>query len=132
MLPPKLIVMLNYVFQYKFSILLAGIIAFLSLIPGSNMPDSSLFSINSLDKIVHFGMYASFGFVALFEIRCYNHCFLRHFLFLLGIFIMSVLIEVLQATVIASRSSEWLDLLANFTGLSAAYPAYRIIRQLRS
>lgn len=124
--------MLNYMFQYKFSILTAGFIALLSLVPSSSMPDSSLFSIIFLDKIVHVGMYASFGLVALFETRCHSHCYLLHFFFLLGIFAMSSLLEVLQATVVASRSAEWLDLLANFTGLAAAYPAYRIIHRLRS
>lgn len=119
-------------FQYKFSILLAGFIALLSLVPSSSMPDSSLFSISFLDKIVHFAMYASFGFVALMETRCHNQCQRLHFLFLSGIFMMSILIEILQATVVASRSAEWLDLLANFTGLAVAYPAYLIIRLLRS
>ena len=124
--------MLNYVFKYKYSILLAGIIALLSLIPGSSMPDSSLFSIGSLDKFVHFSMYASIGLVALLERRSHIHYNLSH-LFLLGvIFAMSVLIELLQATVVATRSAEWLDLLANFTGLVAGFIAYRIIRSLRS
>jgi len=77
-------------------------------------------------------MYASFGFVALLETRCYNQCHRLHVLFLSGIFMMSALIEILQATVISSRSAEWLDLLANITGLTAAYPAYLIIRRLRS
>ena len=66
--------MLSYVIRYKFSILLAIIIALLSLIPSSSMPDSSLFSIASLDKIVHFFMYSFFGFVALLENRCNLSC----------------------------------------------------------
>ena len=96
------------------------------------MPDSALFSISFLDKIVHFGMYAFLGFVALLETRCYNHCHLLHTLLLLGLFMLSTLIEVLQATVVATRYAEWLDLLANFLGLAAGYSAYRIIRHLRS
>ena len=124
--------MLNYVFKYKFSILLAGFIALLSLVPGSSMPDSSLFSIGSLDKFVHFSMYASIGLVALFERRSHIHCNFSHLLLLGVIFAMSVLIELLQATVVASRSAEWLDLLANLTGLVAGFIAYRIIRSLRS
>jgi VanZ family protein len=96
------------------------------------MPDSSLFSIGYLDKIAHFGMYASFGFVALLEMRCNNQCNLSHFFLLFAIFVMSILIEILQATVIATRSAEWKDLLANFSGLVAAYIGYRIIRSLKS
>ncbi|MEN8226973.1 MAG: VanZ family protein [Bacteroidota bacterium] len=118
-------------FRYKFSILLAIVIAMLSLIPSSSMPDSSLFSIKFLDKIVHFSMYAFFGFVALLESRCKGQCVQFHILLSVVIFIMSAIIEVLQATVVATRSAEWFDLLANFSGLAAGYIAFRIFRSLR-
>jgi len=124
--------MLNYLFKYKFSILTASIIALLSLIPSSSMPDSSLFSISFFDKIVHFGMYGFFSFVALLEMRRKELFHLRHLLLLLAILFMSFVIEVLQATVIVSRSSEWLDLMANFIGLGAGYISYRIIRGIIS
>ena len=123
--------MLSYVFQYKFSILLAIVIAMLSLLPSSSMPDSPLFSIPFLDKIVHFSMYASFGFVALLECRCKGQCIRFHLLLLMVIFIMSAIIEVLQATVVSTRAAEWFDLFANFTGLLAGYIAFRVIRSLR-
>ncbi len=121
--------MLKYLIQYKFSILLAGIIVLLSLVPSSSMPDSRLFSISFLDKIVHFGMYGTFGFVALLESQ---QCFFREFLLLLSIFALSLLMEVLQATVVATRSAEWLDLVANFSGLVAAWLAYSFFRRFIS
>jgi VanZ family protein len=124
--------MLKYLIQYKFSILLAGIIVLLSLIPSSSMPNSRLFSISLLDKIVHLGMYAAFGLVALFERRCKQQCFFREFLLLLSIFTLSLLMEVLQATVVASRSAEWLDLAANATGILAAWMTYSFFRRFRS
>ncbi len=124
--------MLNYLFKYKFSILVANVIVLLSLIPSSSLPDSSLFSITFLDKIVHFGMYGFFSFVALLEMRHYDRFNIRHFLLLLAILFMSFVIELLQATVIASRSSEWLDILANFFGLTAGYLAYRLILLIKS
>ena len=123
--------MLSYVFRYKFSILLAIVIAMLSLVPSSSMPDSSLFSIKFLDKIVHFSMYALFGFVALLESRCKGQCVQFHLFLCVSIFIMSAVIEVLQATVVATRAAEWFDLLANFSGLVAGYIAFRIFRSLR-
>ncbi len=122
--------MLSYMFRYKFSILLAIVIAMLSLIPSSSMPDSSLFSIKFLDKFVHFSMYSVFGFVALLESRCRDECLRFHVFLILIIFIMSAIIEVLQATVVATRSAEWFDLLANFTGLLAGYMAFRVFRSL--
>lgn len=124
--------MLSYAFQYKFSILVAIIIALLSLIPSSSMPDSSLFSIGPLDKIVHFSMYGSFGFIALLENRCKMNCRSLHFLLILTIFTMSAVLEILQATVVETRSAEWMDLIANFSGLVAGYIAYRIFRNIRS
>ncbi len=124
--------MLKYLIQYKFSILLAAIIVLLSLVPSSSMPDSRLFSISFLDKIVHFGMYGTFGVVALLERRCNQQCFFREFLLLLSIFALSLLMEVLQATVVATRSAEWLDLVANFSGLLAAWLAYSFFRRFIS
>ena len=122
--------MLSYVFRYKFSILLAILIALLSLVPSSSFPDSSLFSIKFLDKFIHFSMYTLFGFVALLESRCQIQCVRFHLLLIMIIFIMSTVIEVLQATVVATRSAEWLDLLANFFGLLAGYIAFRIFKNL--
>ena len=123
--------MLSYVFQYKFTILLVLVIALLSLLPGENMPGSFLFSIPHFDKIIHMGMYASLGFVALTESRLDPPRLARHVLLLFAIFAMSALIEILQATVVASRSAEWFDLLSNFLGLILGYIAHRIIGRFR-
>jgi VanZ family protein len=121
--------MLSYIIQYKFSILLAIVIALLSLVPGNNMPNVP---INFMDKIVHFSMYAAFGFVSLLESRCRVQCIRYHTLLLISIFLLSAIIEVLQATVVATRSAEWLDLLANCIGLLSGYVAFRILRMIRS
>ena len=124
--------MLKYLLQYKFSILLAGFIAVVSLIPSSSMPESSLFSLRYLDKLVHFGMYGFFGFVAYLESRCRVDCFRIHLLQASVVFVLSAGIEVLQATVVATRSAEWLDLLANAMGLAAGYIAYRLLKLIIS
>ncbi|MCP4310085.1 MAG: hypothetical protein GY790_02380 [Bacteroidetes bacterium] len=124
--------MLKYFIQYKFSILLAGFIVLLSLIPSSTMPESRLFDISFLDKIVHVGMYGTFGLVALLERRCQQKCFSKELFLLFLIFTLSTLMEVLQATVVATRSAEWLDLVANLTGLVGAYTVYTIYRKIRA
>ena len=123
--------MLSYVFRYKFTILLAIVIVLLSLVPSSSMPSSRLFNIPYLDKLVHFSMYASIGFVALMECKCRDKCYKPHFLLILFLFLMSAVIEVLQATVVATRAAEWFDLFANFSGLVAGYVAFRILRNYR-
>jgi len=123
--------MLRYVFQYKFSILLAIVIALLSLAPASSFPESSIYNIPYLDKIIHILMYAPFGFVALMESRCIRQCPRLHFFILLGIFLVSALIEVLQSTIVLSRGAEWVDLLSNFSGLVGSYLAFRLIGGFR-
>ncbi|MCK4880295.1 MAG: VanZ family protein [Bacteroidales bacterium] len=123
--------MLRYVFQYKFSILLVIVIALLSLVPGSSMPYPSLFSIPYIDKIVHLSMYASLGFVALMESRRNRQGSVYHLFIIAVIFLLSGLIEILQATVVATRGAEWTDLLANLAGLFAGYLAYRFMGGFR-
>lgn len=122
--------MLSYVFRYKFSIVLAIVISLLSLVPSSSMPDSPLFDLRFLDKVVHFSMYCFFCFVALLESRCQVKCLRFHLLLIIIILIMSAIIEVLQATIVPTRSADWLDLLANFLGLFAGYIGYRIFLSL--
>ena len=76
-------------------------------------------------------MYASFAFVALMESRCLQRCLGFHFILVIIIFVMSAVIEVLQATVVASRGAEWLDLVANILGLIAGYFAFMIVGKWR-
>jgi VanZ family protein len=123
--------MLRYIFQYKFSILLATLIALLSLVPANNFPIPSIYFIPYIDKLVHITMYAPLGFVALVESRCKPKCHRLYFFILFGILLASAIIEVLQASVIASRGAEWYDLLANFAGLTAGYLAFLLIGDWR-
>lgn len=123
--------MLRYVFQYKFSILLAIMIALLSLAPANKFPLGPLWDIPYIDKIVHILMYASLGFVALMESRCTHQCHKFHFFILLAILLISAFIEFLQATVVLSRGAEWIDLVANFSGLVAGYLAFRLLGRKR-
>lgn len=124
--------MLKYLIQYKFSILLAAFIVLLSLIPSSSMPQTRLYSIPYLDKMVHICMYGSLGLVTLFERRCKTQCFPKEFLLLFLLFALSTLMEVLQATVVASRGAEWFDLAANFIGLAGAWLTYSFFRRFIS
>jgi len=76
-------------------------------------------------------MYGSLGFVALMENRCARQCYLNHLIITLGILLASLLIEVLQATVVPSRAAEWTDLLANFAGLLGGYLVFRLFGGFR-
>ncbi len=124
--------MLKYVIRYKFSLLLALIIVLLSLLPDKNIPNVSFINLPFLDKLVHLGMYGSLGLVALFELRCKKDCLRPVFLLLFVLFLLSLLMEVLQALIIPSRTAEWLDLMANFLGLAGASLAWLLIRKIKS
>jgi len=76
-------------------------------------------------------MYGALGFVALAESRKSPPRLAIHMLIIFSIFALSALIEILQATVIASRAAEWYDLLANFLGLLAGYLAFRLVGSWR-
>jgi VanZ family protein len=123
--------MLSYVFQYKFSILLAIVIALLSFAPASSFPFPYVYRIPHIDKFIHVAMYGSLGFVALMESRCIHRCSRLFLVLLFAIWLASLLIEVLQATVVNSRGAEWYDVLANFLGLIASYVAFRLFGSWR-
>jgi VanZ family protein len=123
--------MLRYVFRYKYSILITILIALLCLIPSSSIPYSSLFYIPHIDKIVHFSMYAPLGFVALMESRIPRQYSRNHLYIMIVIFLLSGIIEILQATLVSSRAAEWADLLANLIGLLTGYLAFRLLGGFR-
>ena len=121
-----------YLVRYKFSILVALLIALVSLVPGNSIPASSLFNIPALDKLAHFGMYTLLGFMVFLESRDQITGFSRSSLLILGLFLLGALIEVLQATVVVSRSAQWLDLAANLAGLIAGAVSFRIFKWIIS
>lgn len=108
--------MIKFLFRYKFTVLVTALIAVLSLLPSDSIPESKLFDLSFLDKIIHTGMYAFFAFVALWECPCFSRCFRPYAWTILIVILCGALIELLQGTIIRSRSAEWLDLAANATG----------------
>ena len=124
--------MLKGLFSYKFSLLLLLIISVLSLLPSSGMPESRVYEIPGLDKFVHFSMYTVLTVVALLENRCRVNCLRIRIYLMLAIFLLSICMEVLQATVIISRSAEWADLIANLCGVLFGYFLIRLLYMIRS
>ncbi len=100
----------------KFSIIIALIIAYLSLAGSKTFDEVPLFDIPFLDKIVHFGMYFFFMSVMIFEkrktIKNTPH------LLLLSLIPISygLLMEILQLTITESRSGDAFDFLSNAAG----------------
>ena len=100
----------------KFSIIVALIIAYLSLAGSQSFDEVPLFEIPFLDKLVHFGMYFFFMSVMIFEkrkiIKNTSH------LLLLSLIPVSygLLMEILQMTITETRSGDAFDFLSNTAG----------------
>ena len=100
----------------KFSIIVALIIAYLSLAGSKSFDEVPLFEIPFLDKIAHFGMYFVFMSVMIFEKRK-SFTNTSHLL-LLSLIPVSygLLMEILQMTITETRSGDTFDFLANTAG----------------
>ncbi|MEZ5070053.1 MAG: hypothetical protein R2751_03555 [Bacteroidales bacterium] len=117
----------KYLFQYKFSLLLALIIAFLSLMPGESIPKTRIFDFSFMDKLVHLGMYASFSFVGLWESRFPSPWLKRAFPLLFLFLGFSGIIEIIQGTLTDSRAAELADFAANATGIGLGCLAHFLL-----
>lgn len=95
-----------------------AIICYLLFIPANDLPTSFFFRIPHFDKIVHFTL---FFVLCLFLLRPlkklkYNHYFIAPLISIVA----SGLLEFIQHTLSASRSSDIFDFAANSIGVLAA------------
>lgn len=110
------------------SILLAAIIAFLSLADGNKINKLSLIRYENFDKIVHFIMYSVLMAAIIWE----NRKGLRKtgLVFLVGLipFFFGLLLELLQTWIATSRSGSIYDLLFNLAGILFAIVSFLLVR----
>lgn len=109
-----------YLKNYPASIITVGIILYLSFFtpPETKAPD-----IPYLDKIVHFCMYG--GLTTLLWIEYFwHHKGINWIHLIIGGMIcptlMSGLVEIGQSTLTTTRSGDWMDFIANATGVLVA------------
>jgi VanZ family protein len=100
--------------RYRGAWLLMGWVLLLLVAAGSLAPSPPESPIGASDKLMHFAAYAAlaFAFAGVYPRRYWRGIALALLLF-------GASIELLQGTLIATRSGEWLDLLANATGIAA-------------
>lgn len=91
---------------HTLAVILAIVIAFLSLLPGSELPAQ-----NVNDKVKHF---AAYGLLTLLALICRAQR--EAFLFFLIIVGYGFLLEIFQGVMPFGRSASWLDGLANAIG----------------
>ena len=101
----------------KYSILVAVIIMYLSLTGAQTFDKVPLFNVPFFDKIVHAGMY--FGLMSVIILESRKNIKTNGILFLTGLipFFYGILIEILQATLTASRSGSIYDALSDGAGI---------------
>lgn len=122
--------MLYYLKRYPLSLSIIVLIFYLSLF---NPPQTSMSEISNIDKVAHLCMYGGLCLVLWWEYLRNHHSTIHwsHMLFggILAPITMSGIIELLQAYATENRSGEWLDFLANSTGVTlAALIGYYLIR----
>lgn len=108
---------MHYLRTYPLSILLIFIISYLSFF---KPPETPMEEIPYIDKAVHICMYGGLTFVLWVEylLRHRNISYTRIIIGgILAPICMSGLFEILQSTCTENRSGDWMDLIANITGV---------------
>ena len=107
---------MNYLKKYPLSILIIGIILFLSFF---NPPKTPLNEVTNIDKVLHFTMYFGFCSVLWFEyFRNHKQGNAKHLILwaIIAPILFSGLIEIGQQTLTPTRAAEWWDFLFNSLG----------------
>lgn len=97
--------------------------------PGSALPKTRLFDIPHFDKIIHFSMFTGFAFLWLFDSRENSVKF--SILVLILSLTFAAMSEIIQHFFIPGRSGNYLDFLADFSGLIVGLTMYYFFRKTR-
>lgn len=104
-----------------------------SLIPIDFQSTPKIFLFPGFDKLVHAGMYSALVFLLLIEILRNQEVNAYSIMLMPSlVFIYSVLIEIIQHYLIASRSGEVLDIAANLGGTIIGVLAALLFHRIRS
>lgn len=117
--------------KYKFSILVALVVLYLSLANSNTFDKVPLFNIPYFDKIVHFGMYFGLMLMIIIENRKSIRS-VRH-LFALSLIPLSygIIIEFMQNFLTVTRSGSFYDALADFAGILVSIMIFIFIKPLK-
>jgi hypothetical protein len=110
------------------SISVALVILYLSLASSDTFDEIDVFQFNGIDKIVHFGMYAAFMGIILYENRKRIETRNRFYLLISIPCIYGALLELLQSWMTTSRTGSIYDLLFNLFGIVFTVVIYLLVR----
>lgn len=97
----------------------AGIICYLSLMPGNELPDFDLFHLLFIDKWVHVFFYFVFAFLLFFSWKTNHSLIFKSIFILILCFLFGTGIEIIQETYTDTRHFEWMDLLFDIIGAAS-------------
>ena len=123
--------MLYYLKRYPLSLLTIILILYLSFF---NPPQTDIQELPDIDKLVHICMYGGLCILLWFEyLSC--HRTINSFRMLIGAILLPVtfsgIIELAQAYATENRSGDWLDFIANISGIIiASFLGYYVLRPL--
>lgn len=124
---------MRYIFKnYIKTLLLLAIITLVSLINLNKIDAPALVKIPHLDKLVHFGMYATLTFTFLWENYARHHYqVIVSKALTIGILsaLFGILMEISQQLITNYRSGNAWDELANITGVVCGWIAFKILKQ---
>lgn len=108
--------MRHYFSNYKFSLLVVGVILYLSFF---TPPSTELDDITNIDKLAHICMYGGLCSVIWIE-YLRTHAIIRRLRTLIGAVVLPIAlsgaIELLQEYATTNRSGDWADMIANSIG----------------
>ena len=127
---------MSYLKKYPLSIIIVGIILFLSFF---NPPETPLNEVNNIDKVLHFIMYFGFCTVLWFEyFRSHVQADPKRLIpwAIIAPIIFSGLIEIGQQTLTPTRAADWYDFLFNslgclFAALFSQVVTRRVLKHLK-
>jgi len=114
--------MLKQIYKYKFTLITTVIILILSLMSSSEVPSTKLWDFKGIDKWVHLTMYLGLSSIYFTEKNWKKQKKSKEIITSYNIFpifiliIMGGIIELIQP-ILANRSCELMDFIANTTGI---------------
>ncbi|MBK3516610.1 VanZ family protein [Carboxylicivirga marina] len=118
-----------YFKKYHKTLSIIFIITVLSLVNTARIKPDNLPIIPHFDKIVHFLMYFTLGFIFMFEYYIHHHKTIKRISKILILpLIYGGLMEILQYSITPYRSGDWWDMLANSCGIFSAFVAVAFFR----
>lgn len=115
-----------------FTLLIAALIFVLSILPSDDLPKQGWLNFPGVDKLVHFLMYFTLTLVFSAETG-YRRILPGLNLLLIALLaaVYSGTIELIQMFFTSTREGDWLDLLANITGIVFAAACSSLLHHFR-